>query len=94
MNRFELSAYLINCCYWYYVKADPCETDQNYDHLLHKLEAMEAKEKPEYRQAWSPNVRVYGDWAGQYLRCGQQKPTDAKKQAAHALLTEGSSDDS
>lgn len=88
MNIEELCCYLIRCCYWYYVKAEPVIGDETYDRLLHILEAMEqASDWPMGRyQMVSPTDKIWGDSEGQYWGWAKQKPTPEDHQAASNLL--------
>ena len=64
MNRQELKEYLIRCCYWYYVKADPLVKDKAYDYMVYELKTLENKEG-----IWdsdSPTQMIWGDCEDQY----------------------------
>jgi NAD-dependent DNA ligase len=68
MTRIELKKYLIRCCYWYYVKADPLISDRAFDGqitLLRKLENCDGvwdKDSPT-QMIWGDREDQYPDWA-------------------------------
>jgi len=64
MTREQLKKYLIKCCYWYYVKADPLISDKEYDFKVYELKKMENDET-----VWdedSPTQMIWGDLESQY----------------------------
>lgn len=64
MTSTELKRYLIKCCYWYYVKADPIISDYKYDHMFYELRKLENDES-----MWdedSPTQIIWGDLGEQY----------------------------
>jgi len=63
--------WLIRCCYWYYVKADPLISDYHFDLIFKELEAREKRESnfdPE-----SPTQIIYGDLEEQYPEWAKKK---------------------
>lgn len=62
MTASDLKLFLIQCCYWYYVKANPIISDRRFDALLKRLERDEAGAgDPD-----SPTQMIYGDRESQY----------------------------
>jgi len=56
--------WLIRCCYWYYVKADPLISDRNFDMLMKDLQRRE--EAVSDFAPTSPTQMIYGDCESQY----------------------------
>ena len=54
--------YLVRCCYWYYVRAQPLISDREYDRLFHELKEAEGA----FPQSYSPTQMIYGDREEQY----------------------------
>jgi len=59
-----LTNFLIRCCYWYYVKADPLITDYEYDMELKCLQKIE--EETNILMKESPTQMIWGDCEDQY----------------------------
>jgi len=62
-EKDKLVEYIIKCCYWYYVKAEPLISDPEFDMLFKKLQHLEELygSTPD-----SPTQRIYGDLASHY----------------------------
>lgn len=62
-----LKNFLIRCCYWYYVKADPIISDHEYDmefRRLQKLEEVEGADEDSPTQGVGSSLEEsYPDWA-------------------------------
>lgn len=72
MTKAEcLKRWLIRCCYWYYVKADPLIGDRAFDMALKDLEAREQREK--INDPESPTQIVYGDRDAQYPEWAKER---------------------
>ena len=59
----RLKNFLIQCCYWYYVKGEPLIKDPLFDSLLDELKGME---KAFGADKNSPTQMIWGDREDQY----------------------------
>jgi NAD-dependent DNA ligase len=57
-----LQRFLIRCCYWYYVKANPIISDREFDRQFQELQTLEDGKS----YSMSPTQMIYGDCEGQY----------------------------
>jgi len=60
----KLKQFLIRCCYWYYVKADPLITDYEYDQYIKTLQQLE--DISGVFDDDSPTQKIWGDCEDQY----------------------------
>ena len=59
----QLRKYIIKCCYWYYVKAQPLIPDIEFDKLFKKLQKLEEQCEIDLT---SPTQMIYGGLEEQY----------------------------
>lgn len=59
-----LKNFLIRCCYWYYVQANPIISDYEFDQEFKRLQQMEAESGE--ADSDSPTQMVWGDCEAQY----------------------------
>lgn len=64
LKQRNLKNFLIRCCYWYYVKAQPIITDYEFDTELKRLKQME--EESGQAEKDSPTQMIWGDAESQY----------------------------
>lgn len=70
MTKIEChKRFLIRCCYWYYVKADPMISDRVYDLMFNELQSWERCRQADTGvepDTDSPTQMIWGDLYDQY----------------------------
>jgi len=70
----DLKRFLIRCCYWYYVKAQPLISDQEYDEKFNQLKKLEIRT---FADTNSPTQMIWGDCGSQYPEWVKNNMNDA-----------------